>query len=330
MGILFVGNTAEDFGASWENSTAATGTARDTAYSPSACIFDAPADEANPGVINLGVAPTGDLWFHMRFRTSASAATGTTLDGHMLSFYAANGVLLARFDLQDGGWRAQVFGDTTVAGANFSPAASTVYTYDFKLVVGATIELEIYQNGSLVSSASAANTVGLKGVCRQIALEFFDIRSSGTSPFSVSEAIVTDGGESTIGWRLATLTPASAGAHSDWDGDYTNLLNALDGNFLFTDTVGDKESWVNSAYAGPGSPTSIRAVVAKLLSDRGGAGPQSVTPFLRIGGTDYDAATVAADFRYQQLGVWDVNPATSAAWATAALAALESGVKAAT
>lgn len=324
MSILFVGNAPDDFNAAWVESTAASGTARDTAYSPSCCQISCPSDAGFQSAIYLPVAPTGDVWTHARVRTSSNT-NATSIDGHLLSFYAAGDVLLARFDVLDGSWRAQVFGDTTVTGTGFVPTINTVFTYDFKLVVGANITLEIYQNGSLVSSATAANTGG-KGVVRTVLWEFFDMVLSQADMF-LSEVIITDGGESTIGWRLATFTPTSAGNYSDWEGDYTHLLNGFDGRFILSDAANEKESWINSNYGGPGSPASIRAVVGRVNSDRGATGPQNIAPFLRIIGTDYEAASVAADYKSVQLGVWDQNPATAAAWTVGALSGMEFGVK---
>lgn len=325
MAILFVGNAPDDFNAAWVENTATSGTARDTAYSPSCSQISGRSDAGAQGVINLPVAPTGDVWFHGRFFTAPNINT-TSVDGHLISFYAPGDVLLARFDAQDGNWRAQVFGDTTVVGTNFTPSSSALITFDFKLSVGANITLEVYQNGSLLSSATAANTAA-KPAVRLIVIDFFDVVLSDGNSWFLSEVIVTDGGESTIGWRLATFTPTSAGFHTAWDGDFNHVTNGFDGRFLLSDAANEKESWINSNYGGPGSPASIRAVVARFNSDRGATGPQNIAPFLRIGGTDYEAAAVAADYQTVQLGVWDQNPATAAAWAVGALSGLEVGVK---
>lgn len=328
MAILFVGNSPEDFNSPWTESTATASTARDPLYSPSSTLIVNTSDNTNSAYINLPADPSGDLWFHCRMFVGVGL-TGTTPDGHLLSFYSANGTLLARLDFLDSFVRAQVNGDTSVLGANFNIASSTLHNLDIRVSGGANITMEVYLNGGLASTATAANTLA-KGLTRQIALEFDDVVSLSNSQWFLSEVIVTDGGESTIGWRLATLTPTSAGAHSQWGNDFQSILSGFDGRFITSATANEKESWVHSAYLGPSSVTSVRAVVEKINATKGAAGPQNIVPFLRIGGTDYERPAVTPDVRYQILGVWDTNPATGAAWNTSALAALEAGVRSAT
>lgn len=329
MSILFVGNQVDDFGAAWVDSTATTNTARDTAFSPSAMLFTAPSgnDDSSPGFINLSANPSGDVWLHFRYRTPVTTNSAVT-DGHILSFRSATGDLLARFDALDGNYRAHASGDTAVFGSNFALAAATVMTFDIKLTVGANIVIEIYQNGVLASSATAANT-GNKGLCRQVVFDFFDVQSIANHTIHLSEVILTDEAESTIGWRLATFTPTSQGFYNEWAGDFSHITNGQDGRFILSTAANQKESWINSNYGGPGSPASIRAVVAKFHSDKGPTGPQNIVPFLRIGSVDYEAASQVADFSTRQLGVWSQNPATASNWTVAALSGLEIGVKSA-
>lgn len=326
MSILFVGNVAADFGASWSDSDSLT--VRDAAYSPTAMFYNGQTDNdpGSAGVVNLPANPTGDVWLHYRYRSPNTNISNSTVDGHFITFRAANGAQLARFDILDNGIRAEANGDTNVVGASTALSPNTIFTFDLRLVVGANITLDLYQNGSLISSATAANAGG-KGVCRQIVFDMFDYSSNANGQFQLSEAIVTDEGESTIGWRLATFDPISAGFHTGWEGDFSSVSNPNDGRFLYAGAADLRESWIHSAYAGPSSPASIRAVVAKLAGDRGGTGPQNVAPFLRIGGADYDAPSVPLDYRFRQLGVWSQNPATASAWTTAELAALEAGVR---
>ena len=326
MSILFVGNVSADFGAAWTDSSSIS--VRDSAYSPTAMFYNGQTDSdpGSAGSVSLPINPTGDVWLHFRYRTPAANTTNSVVDGHLITFRAANGAQLARFDILDAGFRAEANGDTNVVGASTIPSTSTVYTYDLRLAVGANIVLELYQNGTLISSATAANTGG-KGVCRQVVFDMFDYSSNANGQFQLSEVIITDEAESTIGWRLATFDPISAGFHTGWEGDFNSVVNPYDGRFIYAGAADLRESWVHSAYAGPGSPTSIRAVVAKLTGDRGGSGPQNVAPFLRIGGTDYDAPSVPLDYRFKQLGVWAQNPATSSPWTAADLAALEAGVR---
>ena len=95
-------------------------------------------------------------------------------------------------------------------------------------------------------------------------------------------------------------------------------------------TVGDKESWTLSAYAGASSPASIRGLVTKYMASKGTTGPQNIEPLVRLSSTDYLKSPVSPDNISAIYADWTVNPATSAAWATSDLTSIQVGVRSAT
>jgi hypothetical protein len=154
-------------------------------------------------------------------------------------------------------------------------------------------------------------------------------RSSGNTILSFSEMVATDG-ESTIGWRVAALKPNGNGANTDWSGDYNDIVTAGDGTMISDATVGDKENWTLSAYAGASSPASIRGLVTKYMASKGTTGPQNIEPIVRLSSTDYFKSPVSPDNIKAIYADWTVNPATSAAWATSDLTSIQVGVRSAT
>ena len=82
-----------------------------------------------------------------------------------------------------------------------------------------------------------------------------------------------------------------------------------------------------TADLGIPSTATIVAVSANIYAQEAGAGSQ-IKPVLRISGTNYEGSTISLSsgtFEYQT--IYDVNPATSAAFTRAAIDAIEAGVK---
>lgn len=323
MSIIFVGNTPGDVGGSAANSTSATG--RDSSYSPNSIRVDSTAGTLAPFLATFSAVPAGDVWLHFRLRLPDYF--NSSADGDLVDFRDDQGTLVARVDISNGSIGAQAIGDTTVAGAYVGYTSMVTVTLDVKVVVGADITIEVYQGEALISTATAANTGG-KGVPVDCNFRNFDTSQLSTSDLYYTEIIATDG-EPTLGWRLATLQPSAAGDYSDLVGAVSNLLNEDDGLAMESATVGHKASWSLSAYNGPASPGGgVRAVVSKTHSTKGATGPQNIRPFLRIGGTDYPGpADVTPAGLIGEMAVWDQNPATAAAWATADFASMQQGIE---
>jgi len=107
------------------------------------------------------------------------------------------------------------------------------------------------------------------------------------------------------------------GAH---DGTATRVLVQFD-------ATPKRQSVVLDNFDRSNAIESVEIVTWAILTNN--AGPAHVTLFLRIGGTDYDgdAQELPRDVAFlERAQTWTTNPATSAAWTKADLAALDAGV----
>lgn len=326
MTILFVGSSPSDLGGSVQPNTTTNG--RDPNFTPvgsSAYVPNALADSGESFTIHT--APSTDYWLHFKVKTGRFDS-GVNADGYWIRFWDGND-LVAMYDLNNGIQR--LVGDPD--GVNTikvisSLSNTTEYTIDFHISQsGGDVILDLYTGGILYDTLTWTPGSLPAGVDK-VTFDHYDIDSSFDPPldFYYSEVIVTDG-EPTLGWRLSTLTPAADGNYTDWQGDYQSIEEANDGLQISTGYVNQKQSWTLSAYGGPASPTSVRALVNKIRGSKGATGPQTIIPFVRAGGTDYSSAGYNPDGA-DELVVLDNNPDTGLAWNPATdLATLEIGVK---
>lgn len=185
---------------------------------------------------------------------------------------------------------------------------------------------QIYRNGVLLLNFSGdSDTESAIGMIR------FEGLTLNTREMNVSQVIVAD--ESTIGWKLATLSPDGNGAQTAWTNDYTAVdefsYNSAD--FIETNATNQTETFtladINAAY----STYNVKAVaVGARASNDSGSAVADIQAVVRIAGTDYTSANLSLTkdgSEYTKQNVWNTNPATTAAWAQAAVNALEAGVK---
>lgn len=322
MTILAVSNLSMDWGGGTSDTTSTL--ERDPAYSPTGLT----TLSENPMAMEPWPVPVGDLWFHFRWRTG-NIISSSGSDGYVMSFYNASNSLVARLDIANGDLFAAVYGDSTVTSPTFSIANSSNYTFDIRVSVGANITMDVYSGGGgfPIMSATVAN-VGAKTAPVRAVLDLNDIVTSGPETQYFSEFIVTDS-EDTRNWRLATLEPNTNGNYDQWLGDVNELGDSDSATLVSTDAGAQRQSWNPTAYGGPVSPSSIRAVIGKSVCARGLAGsPSQITQFLRIAATDYDGASQGFSAGEQKAiyEVWDNNPNTALPWATADLATVEMGL----
>lgn len=326
MAILFVGNTPADFALPpTALNTGATG--RDAAYSPSSVLT-----MNQSAIINIPVNGGTDFWFH--FRCHWNNVSSGTSSGTGTGFRIVDGAGNAICDHNKTSGNnyqhfLRVLGTTNVQnGTGYLFVNNTSYTLDIKLTVGANITAEFYVNGSLHSTSTVANGGTVKGQPRRLLLDYSFNLSNGSTGIHYSEVIVAVD-ESTLNARLATLEPASAGAFSAWTGSPAALADADPGSGAFATSVGQRFNSVFSAYGGAGTPSSIRGVFLRSHAGQAGGSPNQLNQSIRIGGTNYDGAALAISPGVPVMHEWANDPATSAPWLTAALAALEGGLLAA-
>ena len=329
MAIVNLGNNPSDFGLDASTvSTSATG--RDTNYSPSSIL--APRSTS----LSLEIPTTGtDYWFHWRMYMNNVGLGNSSGTGAGFSVYDTNGVLicqLAKTSTSNYNHFVRIFGSSTVTnGTALALANSGTYTIDVKLTVGGSggsIVMELYLNGTLHSTSTATNSGTVKTQPRMATLDFAQNLNTGSTGVNFTEIIVaTD--ESTVGARLATLEPSSAGAFSAMTGTVAALADSDTASGVFATAAAQRFNSVFSAYAGAASPSSIRGVFLKAKATAGGGSPSQLNQSIRIGGVNYDGVAATPVPGRSVVHEWANNPATSAPWVTAALAALEGGLLAA-
>jgi hypothetical protein len=133
--------------------------------------------------------------------------------------------------------------------------------------------------------------------------------------------------------RVEAIYPNAAGNYSQWtptgsatnhgcvsetpeDGDTTYNLSA---------TAGNEDTFLFGTLAS--TPLSIFGIQTTIVNRKDDAGSRSIKSIVRIGGTDYAGATVGVASTYSfDTEIHETNPATSAAWTTSVVNALEAGV----
>ena len=310
MSILFTGQTTSDVGGTLKSTS--TTAAADSNYSAEHFYVEGQPDNSQLpfNVIFSPPSTTGEIWLHFRHLTTAVIYHSNFADGQWLQFSDSSGNLVAQIDLTDDEYYAKTTNGTSMATTR--PTENVVYTYDLCVTAdGTDLTFDVYINGGLNASVTQAYTGDLPTSCLFSHSDMVWTSTSGTEQWYYSEMIVTHN-ESTLGWRLATLTPNGNSSDTSWTGDYTDILDGDDGSNISSSTHNDRESWTLSNYAGA-TPTSIRAVVNKFYGQAGTSGISQFAPFVKIGGTDYNSATSAP----VPAGLNDVlstNPDTGVDW----------------
>lgn len=328
MPILFLGNTPADVGLSpGVASVAATG--RDAAYSPSSLL----CKNVNPSIA-IPVHGGTSIWIHYRmFLNNCGTGNGVGSGPVLRLFDVASAVIM---DIQKGtndhDCTMRVYGSSTVSSAETIIMTDKEYIYDIKVTVGGsggTIVVEWFINGALWASVTATNSGTVKTQPRTLSLEFPSQFSAGATGINYSEIIIAVD-EPTIGMRLATLQPTSAGALAAWTGTVASLADSDGATGIQSVAAAQRFSSILSAYAGPSSPAGIRSVTLKALASQSGLAPQQIDQFFRIASTNYDSALVTPSPGVPLYREAVNDPATGLPWLVAALAALEIGFRSGT
>lgn len=191
--------------------------------------------------------------------------------------------------------------------------------------------LDVYIDGN---SASGTATLYLAGTA--VATDTADLSSvtgidEVRSYFGsfISQCIIAD--EPTIGWRLLTRYPNGAGNATAWTGGSGDVDETIydDADFCNSSTNGQVEQFTQTGPAITGY--TVRAVGVYARAKRGASGPTNLQIGLRSGSNDYFSASKALNVGYGAYGeIWETNPATSAAWVSTAIDALQPSIKAVT
>ena len=261
-------------------------------------------------------APSGELWLGFRYVPPSGDVAAMVAGAKFLEFRDASKALVAQILPTVGtpNYNAVANGDTTVSGTTaYVLAPAQVQWLDVRVAVGANITIDFYQDGVLMSTATAANTAG-KG--KPVLVTFANaVMHSGYGARAWSYAhIAALDGVSTIGRRFVRRTPDLIGFYNQMAGSIDALKDNDIATRVASDTPGQRMSF---SLAGPAVPPSVIAGVhVKQVAQGGTTGPASTADFLRIGGVNYDAAVapVSTILPEPVYASWALNPADSSAW----------------
>lgn len=185
---------------------------------------------------------------------------------------------------------------------------------------------QIYKNGvSIFNFSGDTDTTSVP------AMIYFEGMTTSTKEMDISQVIIAD--ESTIGWKLATLSPTGNGANTAWTNDYLNVDEFVYDNtdFIETNSVGNIETYTNSGINAAYSTYNVKAVaVAARMSNDSGSAVADMQFVVRVSGTNYtspNAGLTKDGNEYSKQYLWNVNPNTSSAWSQAQVNGAEIGVK---
>ena len=99
-----------------------------------------------------------------------------------------------------------------------------------------------------------------------------------------------------------------------------------DTTYVESGTTGNKDTYAFTNT--PSGITSVSAVVVRVLGKKTTAAAQDLKAVARSVATETDSAAIGLTTAYTMRGaIYEIDPNTSAAWATAAVDAAEFGVK---
>lgn len=221
---------------------------------------------------------------------------------------------------------------TELAGSHtfndFGGTAADRYTIDIHCkIANSGGRFAWYVNGSLKAefTGDTLNT-GFTSVDTVKLLNPNQASTTSTTANVYSQVIIAT--QSTIGWKLGTMSPDGAGTYTAWDGAYTEVdQNGIDDTDYISGNALNEKEYVTVSAPPATAGFQIIGVVVSARAQRNGA--RSISLDCRAGGTDGLGSFFTPDagpvpYPYQQ--IFYVNPATSAGWVGSDLTNLEVGV----
>lgn len=203
-------------------------------------------------------------------------------------------------------------------------ASGTLQALDLLVTVNsASGSAALLVNGSVITSGSA----DLSGIS---AITKARLKGVGTTNGCTwNEVVVADA--STVGWSSELEAPTADGSDTDGTGTYADVDEAVnsDLDYVALAAAGERRSFTSPARTQTSG--AVKSVTASARCKRDASGPQNMRFYLTISGTRYYSPTIALTAGFDGYSYsWSLNPATSAAWLSAAAeaAGLNWGVEA--
>lgn len=286
------------------------------------------ADENANYFTSPSIANLTDVWLHFDIQNTGTAMgsasrqtifqwfdSGFTQSRIRLDYH--NLVLYLRY------WDGSGFVD---AGSTTVNIISNRQTIDIHVVCNsASGSAKVYIGGTLRIDSG---TVDLSSFANLNRIRFHGVNYAGGQPNNVSQIVVAS--TSTIGNVLATVVMTGQGAtHTFTTGGFANIdeVALSDADLINSGTANQVELFTGTPVA---SFTGyvIKAVAVDARAKTSGGAPSQAQLALRSAGTTYFSATKTLDAGYDSIfNVWETNPATSAAFLSSEIAALEYGLK---
>lgn len=228
-------------------------------------------------------------------------------------------------------WTAKVDDGSSTVTATQQVLGDSLFKVDIKIVVGATVDIEVYFNSALQGTASITNTQSAGNPAR-INFGVFDsdtdFLNNGKGYTWFGEFIIAD--EDTRGFNLRELTPQSFGVFQQWDGTVASVTDDSLATGVSTDVADERVSFGLANLDAVDAGDIINRVVVQSYAQRGASGLTAMNHFFR-----YDDTTVqdGGDISLGLTGDWYVdeyanNPKTATSWAPADLAGIQIGARA--
>lgn len=227
----------------------------------------------------------------------------------------------------------------TLIGTSTSCVVAGAWTYlEFKVTIDNSAGVVIIRaNGVEVLNLSGADTLnGTAAATTGIVWVGVSTSSGSGAVLLVDDVYIantTAPNDDFLGpGRAMALFPDGAGNSSDFTpsagSNYQNVDEAsTDGDTTYNSetTAGNHDTYT---YAAMGVTGVVKAVQTNLVVRSDGGGAETIAPMIRIGGVDYQGTTAAVTTSYlDNREVFNVSPATAAAWTVSEIDGAEFGIK---
>lgn len=327
MSILYVGALAQEIANGTLSSTAGT---YDADYAPG--NLNVPVGDNTLHMVATPIkAETADIWLHCNWYLSASQVVSNNFGWgfDLITARDTNGVQM--FAIGDAGrgvngdyftLRPTANGIGAVNIAKVTPVAKLVALDLHWVYASGVTTITMYIDGLKVATATGTRT----STAPLSSVQFGNMTKTGY--VSYSEIIITGGGESTLGWRLASMLAAGDGAVTEWHGTFSDLATADTTTGIWTDQANKHHIGTFAAYNGASNPLGIRALVqfGRFIENSSGLTLQG-SVYNTAGQMMYDTYSQNFVDEARVLTVWDKNPTTGNDWRPSEFTGFQGGFK---